>query len=136
MLWSELARSAVHKAAELSDPRAPGPSELLAVICDLSGGAGAEAEGLSTLLRSMGVEASTLRQLALAEPRTEETLHTVLSCAARFQQIEGAAAITCRHLLLAVLQRPTPELQKKLAAVLMPPDVLFTKTLVMGIVPE
>jgi serine/threonine protein kinase len=101
---------------------------LLAAVSDMCGQPGPEAEELSSLFRSAGWDSAALRRLAAAEAHSNETLDPVLVRAERLRQVEGAAAIDCRHLLLAVIQQPSPDLLRQLAGAGVAADALFART--------
>ena len=132
MLLSELAQAALRLASEMSEPRSPGPCELLAAINRVCSERVSEAREVRNVLRSGGIGAELLGRACIAHAGSNELLGPVLSRAERLRQLERTEQVTCRHLLLAVLQQPTPELQTALGTVSVSADVLFAKALTIS----
>ena len=124
--YSTATQATLIKAAKLSDPDAPGPSDLLAAISEMCVETHPEAESLLMVLRSMGISPDTLKKL-LAGPRSNEQLDAVMLRAEQFRQLEGQEEVTCGHLLLALIERPNIEVQSALTTLSISADRLFTR---------
>jgi serine/threonine protein kinase len=129
---SDLARAALHAAVDSASPRPPGPADLLIAIFKMRSHPGAEAEELSSLFRAAGWEALPVIRIDLAA-RSEEGLDAVFARAETSRRMEGAEAIGCRHFLLALAQRPVPQLLEQFAALRLRANDLFANTLTMKV---